>query len=95
VKRSRLLDVIQPFAGAYHYTEEDANAWLASVRLHCSKQQAILEEDLYWKEEVQKHTKLAIQGSRVTKLTLDAKEMAASKKRDQFERQWREWLEAR
>lgn len=94
VKRSSLLDTIKPFADVPSYTDEDENAWLASVRIHCPKQQATHQEDLYWRQDVEEHTSRAIKYGKVTKLYLETDETDASKARDQFERQWREWLEA-
>lgn len=79
----------------HSYTDEDENAWLASVRLHCPKQQAAHEEDLYWLRDVEEHSRRAVKYGKVTKVYLAADEAEESKARDQFERQWREWLEAK
>lgn len=95
IRRSSLLETVQPFANVHSYTDEDENAWLASVRLHCPKQQAAREEDLYWRQDVENHTRRAIQYGKVTKVYLETSEADAIKVRDQFERQWREWLEAK
>lgn len=95
VLRSQLQDVIKPFSNQYMQDDNEINAWLASVRLHCPKHQDSHSEDLYWLEDVKAHTQLAIQGGRVTKVYLDAEEAEAVKTRQESEKQWREWIEAK
>ncbi|KAK9896709.1 hypothetical protein P389DRAFT_83139 [Cystobasidium minutum MCA 4210] len=94
VARSQLQDVVKPFASQYITDDNEINAWLASVRLHCPRQQGSHSEDLYWLEDVKSHTEKAIQGGRVTKMYLDTTEAEAAKARQESERQWREWIEA-
>jgi hypothetical protein len=86
---------VKPFENHYEPDDEEENAWLASVRLHCPRHQASRDEDLYWLEDVKQHTNRIVQHGRVTKIYLNTEEATASKARDQFERQWREWMEAK
>lgn len=73
----------------------DFNSWLSSIRLHCSKQFQSRGAELFWRDDVRRHSqKLMIDGQLVAVRT-SLEDAALYDERQKFERSWRDWVDAR